>query len=101
MRRKLTWVDQARRVFESELPPDFVDSNRPDLASVRWVAQCIGAFIAQTSRVGNMVPILDEQRIVRVWFEATRSRVLGFAIEASYDGGRTFENPLSRYPPFV
>jgi hypothetical protein len=101
MRRKLTWIDQAEQVIKSELPPEFVDPNRPDLASVRWAARCIETFIVRTARTGSVIPILDERRFVRVWFEAKKTRILGFAIEASYDGGRSFEDPLLRYNEFT
>jgi hypothetical protein len=97
MRRALTWIDQAEQVLKLELPIGHVDSNQPDLASVKWAALCIGAFIIESRRQGAAVPILDNRRVVRVWFDARRRRVYGFAIEASYDGGRTFENPLTRY----
>jgi hypothetical protein len=101
MLRRLPWVDHAKQVFELELPADHVDTNGPDLASVRFAALCIGVFIVKSAREGEAIPILDERRTVRVWFVAKKRSVLGFAIEVSYDGGRTFENPLLRYPQFT
>jgi hypothetical protein len=97
MLRMLMWIDQAKQVFELELPVDHVDLNRPDLASVKWSALCIGAFMAKSARLGEAIPILDSRRLVRVWFAARKRCVVGLAIEVSYDGGRTFENPLKRY----
>lgn len=97
MPRKLIWVDQAKLVFELGLPADQIDSNCPDLASVKFAALCIGALVTRSRHTCEAAPILDERRIVRVWFTSARASVIGFAIEASYDGGRTFENPLSRY----
>ena len=97
MARTLTWVDQARQVFELALPADHVDANRPDLASVKTAAHYISVFMMKSTRVSEAIPILDGRRVVRVWFEARRTKVVGLAIQVSYDGGRTFENPLTRY----
>jgi len=101
MLRRLIWVDHAKQVFELELPADHVDTNRPDLASVKFAALCIGFFMVKSAREGEAIPILNERRTVRVWFVAKKRSVLGFAIEVSYDGGRTFENPLLRYSQFT
>jgi hypothetical protein len=99
--RHFAWVDQARCLLESELPADHLDTERPELASVKFAALCIEIYMRQSGLAGKILPILDQRRWVRVWFMATRRRVEGFAIEASYDGGRTFEDPLSRYQAFV
>jgi len=101
MLRRLTWVDHAKQVLELGLLADHVDTNRPDLASVKSAALCIGFFMLKSAREGKAIPILDERRTVRVWFVAKKRSVLGFAIEVSYDGGRTFENPLLRYLQFT
>jgi hypothetical protein len=101
MRRKLTWVDQAKRVFESELPPDFIDSNRPDLFSMKWTAIQAGAALQISPDAGDLIVRPRYPTSVRVYFIADKHNVVGFAITASYDGGRTFENPLLRYPPIT
>ena len=89
--------DQAQRVFERELPNDFVDAHRPDLATIKWAAITIEFFMARSARTGDPLPVLDARRAVRVWFVADQRKVVGFAIEASYDGGLSFENPLTHY----
>ena len=100
MPRRLKWIGKAKRVFELELAPEFQDPNRPDLASAKFAALCSGVFAVRSARRRKAFPVLNEGRNVRVWFAVEEKTVLGFAIEVSYDGGRTFENPLLRYPPF-
>ncbi len=97
MARAVKWVGQAAKLIRFELPIGFVDRNRPDLATVKWAAIVISHFITKSRRRGDPVVIRSADGRVRVWFNAAQDRVIGFAIEANYDGGRTFENPLARY----
>ena len=95
--RKLRWVEQARRVIEFALPADYVDRNCPDLAKIKNAMLMIGFFMLESPRRGRHIPILDGRRTVRVRFSADRLEVVGYVVEASYDGGETFVDPLSRY----
>ncbi len=102
MARKIRWVAQAADVIRLQLPPDYVDRCRPDLAQVKLALLTVGHVMSQAPRPrAGPIPILDRRRRVRVWFAARRGEILGFAVECSYDGGRTFTNPLARYARFV
>lgn len=99
MKRKLHWIGQAKKVLELELPPDFADPNRPDLFSVKWEAIKTSASVQDTDDVGDPLVRPKRPTIVRVYFIADEHRIVGYLITASYDGGYTFDDPLTRYPP--
>ena len=74
-----------------------MDPQSPDLAGVKQALLVIGDRMLKSARRGDVIAILDEKRLVRVWLTSDEQEVVAFAVEASYDGGRTFANPLSRY----
>jgi hypothetical protein len=98
MRRGVEWTSQARQVVEYELDPDYLDPKRPTLAQVKSAAFVIAELLAR-SRVFDSVPAyLNDAGNVKVWVYFEGEVIVAFGIQASYDGGRTWDNPLSWYP---
>ncbi len=97
MARQLLWAGQAREVIERGLPVDYADPNRPDLAQIKSAMLVIGMALLRSARRGGPVPVVNATKTVRVWFLLRKHEVLGVAVQCSYDGGRTFVNPLLRY----
>ena len=98
MRRKVVWRAQAQQLMEYELDPDYLDPRAPSLARVKFAALVIADLLAR-SRVCDSVPaFLSDARNVRLWVFFEGETIVAFGIQASYDGGQTWDNPLSWYP---
>lgn len=95
--RSVVWVGQAARVMHLDRPGDDADANAPDLAQVKTRAMIAAWAFSATLRTAKAASILDATRTVRLWCDAEAHVVEVLAIEVSYDGGRTFVNPLRRY----
>ena len=95
--RKVRWVAQAERLFALELGNEWVDANRPDLATVKCAALIISDRLARGARTGEVMAFRDRSGRVRVWFSADEKKLVGFAIEVRYEGAAEFADPLKRY----
>lgn len=99
MRRKVVWRGQARQVMEYELDLECLDSRTPSLAQVKLAALVIADLLA-SSRVFDSVPaFLNDAGNVKLWVFFEGEVIVAFGVQASCDGGKSWDNPLGWYPP--
>lgn len=96
MARAVAFLKQAKALLEFALPDDFIDPHVPPLAIIKSTALIAAHLLAQSGRQG-VVPLRSQDGLIRCWFTADVATVQCWAIQVSYDGGRTFDDPVHRY----
>ncbi|MCK4340231.1 MAG: hypothetical protein KAY37_00725 [Phycisphaerae bacterium] len=95
--RQIEWAEQAREV-QNRIPPDEPEQRSPSLCEIQVRAIKLAWQCARSSKYTGLKSAIDRKCTVRIWMKGDRELLTVFAIEVSYDGDLSFENPLRNYP---
>jgi hypothetical protein len=83
--------------MEHELDPDYLDQRVPSLAQVKSAALVIADLLARSRLFDSVSAYLSDAGNVKLWVFFEGEVIVAFGIQASYDGGQTWDDPLSYY----